>query len=510
MRLAQITALFDASPTIRLLGSDSAPFVIDFLNLTFKKTGTLTVGHEDLIQQLLIYIEHLHETDPEQLKGPADRYLLHWSDSGWLNRHLQSSAAEPQYQLTRHAEDAIQFIDLLISRRTGLVGTESRLRLIIDTLIDLVHGASSDPDKRLAYLEQQRDAIQREIDALHHGRPVDVYKPSQIRERFQMAVGLLKTLQSDFRAVEERFHGIAMRVQQEQQAALDTRGQILGKAMDAEDVLKTEDEGISFYAFIAFLFSPDGQQTLRQTIDEVTRLEAIQDERDSITRLRSMVRSLLRDADKVLETNGRLSTSLRKLLNVESAEDRRQTGEVVRDIKQLAVSLRNQRVEDQTCQTVVQTTSGVASPFSRTLWTTPQSFEIRPEDHVVDLERMAQERSGLASLEFLDLEQLRHQVGTLLRSEGQATLEDVIGAFPPECGILELVGYFQVAFEDGHSINRDKHSEVVIEDGTSGHKTRVRVPHVVFRNPSAWPAHSENDVDEFSVRLNQNTSRKPR
>lgn len=295
MRLAQITTLFDASPTIRLLGSDSAPFVIDFLNLTFKKAGLLTAGHEDLKQQLLIYIEHLHETDPDYLKGPADRYLLHWSDSGWLNRHLQSSAAEPQYQLTRHAEDAIQFIDHLISRRTGLVGTESRLRLIIDTLTDLVHGASSDPDKRLAYLEQQRDAIQREIDALHHGRPVDVYKPSQIRERFQMAVGLLKTLQSDFRAVEERFHGIAMRVQHEQQAALETRGQILGKAMDAEDVLKTEDEGISFYAFIAFLFSPDGQQTLRQTIDEVTRLEAIQDERDSIMRLRSMVRSLLTD-----------------------------------------------------------------------------------------------------------------------------------------------------------------------------------------------------------------------
>ncbi len=248
------------------------------------------------------------------------------------------------------------------------------MRLIIVTLTDLVHGASSDPNKRLAYLEQQRNSIQREIDALKLGRPVDVYKPSQVRERIQMAFGLLKTLQSDFRAVEERFHEIAMRVQQEQQAAMGTRGEILEKALDAEDVLKTEDEGISFYAFIAFLFSPDGQQTLRQTIDDVTQFEAIQDERDSITHLRSMVRSLLREADKVLATNGRLSTTLRKLLNVESAEDRRRTGEVLRDIKQLAALLRDEAVTDETCQAIVQTTNGVLSPLSRTFWTTPQTF----------------------------------------------------------------------------------------------------------------------------------------
>lgn len=515
MQLHQITALFDGSPTIRLLGSDSAPQVIDFLNQTFKGAGAVAIGHEDLKQQLLIYLERLHETDPDRMKGPADRYLLHWSDSGWLNRHLQSSAAEPQYQLTRHAEDALQFVDLLISRRSGLVGTESRLRLIIDTLTDLVHGASADPQKRLAHLKQQQDAIQREIDALHAGQPVEVYKPSQIRERFQMAVGLLKTLQSDFRAVEERFHEIALRVQQQQQADLDTRGQILGNAMDAEDVLKTEDEGISFYAFIAFLFSPTGQQQLRQMIDEVTRLEAIQDQRDSIARLRSMVRSLLREADKVLETNGRLSASLRKLLNVESAEDRRQTAEVLRDIKKLAVSLRNQPVEDQTCQTVEQDTSGVASPFSRTFWTTPQLFASQPEDHVVDLERMLHERHSLAGLEWLDLEQLRDRVATLLQSGDQVALEELLETFPPKSGILELVGYFQVAFEEGHFINRDRSAEIVIEDAESGRVTRVRVPQVVF---AASSAHSEPAQQPSAEQLtaerhppsSPNISRRPR
>lgn len=481
MQLEQICTFFDTSPAIRLLQSHNAPFVLDFLNLTFKKKGVLAIGHEELRLQLLMYIEQLHETRPDELTGSVDNYLINWSDSGWLNRHLQSSTSERQYQLTRFSEDALQFVDLLISRRTGLVGTESRLRLIIDTLTDLVHGSSSDPQKRLAYLEEQKAVIQREIDSLNGGRPVEVYKPSQIRERFRMAVGLLKTLQNDFRAVEERFHEIAMRVQQDQQAAQEPRGQILGKAMDSEDLLKREDEGISFYAFIAFLFSPDSQHALRQTIDEVIHLEAVQNDRDSIIRLRTMVKSLLSEADKVLTTNGRLSTSLRKLLNVESAEDRRQTAEVLRDIKQLATALREQPPDDE-IGVMIQNTSGVSSPFARSFWTTPQSFNNQPEDHVIDLERTARERDGLANLKLLDMELLRHNVRAVLEEQESVTLETLIELFPPESGVLELIGYFQIAFDDGHTINRDAYQIIEFDDRESNSRVRVRIPRVTFQN----------------------------
>lgn len=47
--------------------------------------------------------------------------------------------------------------------------------------------------------------IDREIEAIESGKSIQVYRPVQIRERFQTAIELLKTLQSDFRAVEEQF-----------------------------------------------------------------------------------------------------------------------------------------------------------------------------------------------------------------------------------------------------------------------------------------------------------------
>lgn len=482
MQLEQIRTLFDASPAIGLLQARNAPFILDFLNQMFKQSGELVIGHEDLLLKLLLYAEQLHEHSPEELSGPADRYLISWSDSGWLNRHLQTSASEPQYQLTRHSEDAIQFVDQLLARRTGMVGTESRLRLIIDTLTDLVQGSSSDPDKRLANLQEQKRAIQQEIDALQSGGAVHIYRPSQIREQFQLAVSLLKSLQSDFRAVEERFHDIARTVQHDQQAAIESRGDILGGAMDAEDLLKTEDEGVSFYAFISFLFSPDGQQSLRHTIDEVVRLDAIQDQRDAIVLLRSMVKSLLLEADKVLKTNGRLSTSLRRLLDAGSAEDRRQTAEVLRDIKQLACSLKNETPPDE-CGASVQANIELSSPFSRTFWHAPQSFDNQPADHVVDLENVRRQGDSLASLHLLDLEKLRINIRQALSESGSGiSMERLIERFPPQAGVLELVGYFQVAFDDGHSINREVHQHVTIVDPQSGQRTRVRIPGITFRD----------------------------
>jgi len=486
-QLEKYQTFFEASPTIRLLKSDHAPFVLDFLNQTFKSSGELSLGQEALRSRLIVYVEELHEVLPDALSGGIDTYLRSWSDAGWLKRFLDASSNEPQYQLTQYSEDTIQFVDLALSRRTGLVGTESRLRLVIDTLADLVRGASSDPKRRLAYLQQQQDSIQREMDALNSGRPVEVYKPVQIRERFQMAVGLLKTLQGDFRAVEERFHTIARDVQIKQQQAAGSRGEILGTALDSEDLLKTQDEGISFYAFVAFLFSPDGQRGLRETIEEVTRLESIQDQRDAIEHLRNMVPALLRESDKVLKTTGRLSSTLRKLLDPKTIEDHRRLTDMLRDIKQLAAQLREAPPTHDIVE--IQTTSGISSPMSRTFWKQPQVFDAPgPAEHVVDLDRARQVGAELAAMQRLDFEKLRGQITRLLdelNDLDELTLEQVVERFPPRSGVLELIGYLQIAHDDGCDIIQDASKEITLVDEKTQVKTKVRLPHVVFKRSFA-------------------------
>ena len=84
-------------------------------------------------------------------------------------------------------------------------------------------------------------------------------------ERLGTAVSLLRQLQSDFRAVEESFREITLQVQQRQAECQDTRGWILEFALDAEDVLKQEDQGVSGDSFMstAVQIRPPSVRSLR-------------------------------------------------------------------------------------------------------------------------------------------------------------------------------------------------------------------------------------------------------
>src|SRR5262249_27441561 len=146
------------------------------------------------------------------------------------------------YQLTPHTEDVFTFLDHGLEREFGFVGTESRFHLVIETLDDLVAGASADPEARLNRLRSERQRIDQEIRRIESEGSVNRYQPAQIRERFATAVSLLKQLQGDFRAVEEKFKEITRQVQRRQAEGHDTRGGILQFALDAEDVLKGEDQ----------------------------------------------------------------------------------------------------------------------------------------------------------------------------------------------------------------------------------------------------------------------------
>jgi len=140
----------------------------------------------------------------------------------------------------------LKFLTSVINRNLAFIGTESRLKRIIDTLSDVVIRGSSDPERRLEHLLAERERIDREIAAIRAGGVVETYGPTAIRERFADALSDLTSLQGDFRAVEESFKGITRDVQKRQSEASDSRGMILGFALDAEGALKEQDQGFGY------------------------------------------------------------------------------------------------------------------------------------------------------------------------------------------------------------------------------------------------------------------------
>ena len=277
MNLSKLLVYFETSPALRLLRSPNAAFIVDFLDQQFKRAGRITVPFSDLHAALIAYREAIQETDPEALRDKPENYLSGWcsSDTRWLHRFLEAGRNEPVYQLTPHTEDVFAFLDGVLEQDLGFVGTESRLRLVIETLADLVVKASDDPETRLAYLRDEKLRLENEIARIETEGLVTRYQPAQIRERFATAVSLLKQLQGDFRAVEEKFKEITQQVQQRQNEGRDTRGGILEFALDAEDVLKREDQGVSFHEFVRFILSPSQQDKLQTIIQQLMRIEEL-------------------------------------------------------------------------------------------------------------------------------------------------------------------------------------------------------------------------------------------
>ncbi len=483
MRLGKLLVYFETSPALRLLRSPNLPFVIDFLDRQFKQPGRIAIPHSELLAALHSYQEDLEESHPDRFSAKAESYLSDWcsSEARWLQRMLEVGRDEAVYQLTPHTEDVFAFLDRVLDHDLGFVGTESRLRIVIDTLSDLVIGASDDPEVRLQHLRSEHARIQAEIEQVERDGQVGKYQPAQIRERFATAVSLLRQLQSDFRAVEESFRDITAQVQHRQAGGQETRGRILEFALDAEDLLKQNDQGVSFYEFVRLVLSPSQTENLEKTIGEVRRIPELLQQQEGLETVRGMVTLLQNEAEKVMRTNQRLSTTLRRLLDSRAHAEHQRVAQVLRDIKGLAVNL-SLDPDDDTVGLSLDLDLAVESPFRRSFWVSPPQFDrVDLTEFVPNAEQRVAVFQQLAALRHLNWKEMRLGIRQILAVENTPTLGDLLKLHPASGGVVEVIGYLQIAADDGHQVDPIATETIYLPaDQSGGRAVQVVVPRVTF------------------------------
>lgn len=464
MELEQLLACWSGSPAVSLLRSPNAAFLCDFLNRTFKQPARVSIPHSELIAELRAYQDELADSYPAALPSSAESYLAVWcrEESRWLQRLLEGSRDEPMYRLTPHTEDVLQFLERILQRDLAVVGTASRMKLVVSTLSDLVAGAAEDPRTRLRYLRAEKHRIESEMTELEQAGPVSRYQPAQIRERFQTAVAMLKRLKGDFRAVEESFREIASQVQQQQVAGEKSRGGILEYALDAEDVLKQQDQGVSFHEFVELILSPDELERLERLTDEVRALPELADQHEGVHAVRDMIGALQQEAEAVMRTNQRLTAILRRMLNAPAYAERQRVAQLLREIRNLASSLAATPPRG-TVGLDLETELAIDSPLRRSFWTPPARFETM---ELVDFEADAQQRAAafdrLAAMERLDWRGMRHTIHAVIERRADATLGELLDEHPPRAGIIEVLGYLQIARDDGYAVNVEARESVFV------------------------------------------------
>lgn len=491
MQLHQLISFFSTNPAAKLLCSPHSAYVIYFLHQHFKSEANLATPQSELAAKLSQFLESIHATEPGVLQQSAETYLTNWStgDTRWLSRYFDSQHAESLYQLTPQTEDVLKFLSEVLERTINFVGTESRLTRIIDTLSNIVIRGSDDPVRRLDFLRAERQRIDAEIQSIEAGNAVPTHSPTALRERFNDVVSDLISLQGDFRAVEESFKAITRDVQKQQVESAESRGDILAYALDAEDRLKEDDQGASFQAFVRLILSQTQQDDLERIIgqlDEITELAKLVEGKQ---RVKGMIKSLSAEAEKVLRTTRRLSSTLRRLLDSRTSAARRRLAQVLRAIQSRAA----RRAEDPPSIGIdVYTELELSNLHQRTFWESPVRFD---DVKIVTNEPADDDRllafRDLAAMQRLDWESMRGNIAAMLRASMTVTLPQLLEANPAESGAIEVLGYIQLAHEEGHHVDESQVEVVLVADSETGVERHYEIPRVVFaldRLSSAPPA----------------------
>ncbi len=486
MNLERLKSFFDLSPSAKLLRSHHAPYILDFLHQQFKISGNVSNPHSLLVPQLADYLDQIHEVDSEPLRDRPETYLTDWStgETRWLRRFFDTDHAEPIYQLAPATEDVLTFLTELLDRNLGFVGTESRLSRIIATLSDITVRGSDDRDKRLEHLRAEREQIEAEIRAIEAGEEIATHSPTAIRERFADAVSDLVSLQGDFRAVEESFKSITRDVQRRQAESSDARGTILGYALDAEEELKNEDQGVSFQAFVRLILSQSRQDELEQLIAQLDDIEELAGQIEGRARIKGMIGSLAAEAERVLRVTRRLNATLRRLLDTKGSTTRKRLAEVLGEIRMLAA---RQAESPPEVSLDVCSELDLMNVHQRTFWEGPVEFADIPlaHDQPTDDDRLLAFRD-LAAMRRLDWEGMRGHIAELVRLRPRVALAELLRAYPPRGGMIEILAYLQLAHDDGHEVDPSQIERIQVAGAGHAHRS-VEIPRVVFVAQPATP-----------------------
>ena len=464
-------------PAWRLLASAHAPMVAAFLHRSFIEPNQRTVSEQELSSRLEDFLYHLREQLDAAGEYPlaARDYLTSWANDerGWLRKYYPPNSDEPHYDLTPATEKALQWLAGL--ERQRFVGAESRLLLVFDLLRQIVRGAETDPQARIRELEQQRAAIDAEIEQIRAGRMVFM-DPTQLRERFMQMAGTARGLLGDFRQLEQNFRELDRQVREQVASWEGGKGEVLDAIFGERDAIADSDQGRSFRAFWDFLMSPARQEELGELIERVLELEPVA-ELEPDRRLKRIHYDWLEAGEVTQRTVARLSEQLRRYLDDQAWLENRRIMGLLRDIEQHALSLRAAPPTD-TVMELDEPAPRLELAMERPLYSPPVKPQIQQQQLLQGDSEIAAD--ALFEQAYVDRERLRGQIRLALRRHDQISLGQLLQSHPLEQGLAELVTYLSLASDAERAVIDDSSPQIVTWTDAAGLSRRATIPLVIF------------------------------
>ena len=477
-------------PAWRLLRSNNAPLVAGFLHRFFLQPNRRATPQADLAEALEDELFGLRErSGAAAFPRTAVEYLNDWADPerGWLRKYYTEDSDEPHFDLTPAAEKAVRWLASLAGRT--FVGTESRLRTLIELLRQIREGADEDPETRISELERRRDGIEAEIERIRAG-DLTLLDDTAVKDRFQQFTQMARELLGDFREVEHNFRLLDRNVRERMALWDGPRAALLDEVVEQRGAIADSDQGRSFNAFWDFLMSQDLQEELTGLLDAVLALPAVGEMRPD-ARIRRVHYDWLEAGEQAQATVRRLSQQLRRFLDDQAWLENRRIMEILRGIEANALALRD-RPPRGPIASVPLTAAGIRLPMERPLYAPPISpsistRELEPGEDDLDT-------AALFAETVVDRARLEAHIRHALQDRSQVSLRELCEARPLEHGVAELVAYLQLANRLNAHVDeeteewigwnrpagRDAGSEQERERPTRETMRRTKLPRIIF------------------------------
>jgi hypothetical protein len=471
-----IKFLRENHPAIRLLNADNSPLIISFLIHEFKKNNKFSISNEELVSTLSDFLYSLRDAYGDEIyPGSAQTYLDDWANSEYLRKYYLPDNDDPYFELTPSTEKVLEWIRDLEKRE--FVGTESRLKKIIEILREIAYMNSDDPKKRLEELERQKKEIENEIEKIESG-VIERLTETQVKERYFEVYDTTLKLLSDFKQIEYNFRQLDRGIREKQIIDSLNKSELLHDIFSTKDMLLNTDQGRSFRAFWELLMSQSQQDELDKLIALTLDLHEIKSIKHDDT-LEEMKTYLIDAGDRVNKTNHVLIEQLRKYLDERVYLENKKIVEIIKDIKLSAVQLKNNPPEHKDF-IVIEDRPRIEMIMERPIWNVSSNPELRK----LDIEHGSSDLIDTTLLyhQFnIDSKTLKERIENLLKIDSQVSLKSVIEKYPVEKGLAEILIYIDLAFKDENAfVNEDISETIIVYNKVTGKQFKVGIPQVIF------------------------------
>jgi hypothetical protein len=433
-------------PLWRLLASGNGPTVLALLESHLyqdERSLPASIFHER-IERELERLRGLGEPWPQT----AQQYVADWLAEGYLERRFPPGSREEEYELAMSTIEAIRFISGLV--RPHSAATESRLSLVISALARLSDDTDADKARRLARLHAEQERIAREIAAIEQGA-VQVLPDAAALERTREIIALADNLAGDFRRVRERFEQLNRELRERVMDYDGNRGQVLDALFAGIDLIADSDAGRTFSAFWRLLTDPVQSSTLEEALDQLMTRGFVTALTSSERRfLLNLTRTLLEQGGMVHEVLQSFARSLKHFVQSREFMEQRRLNQLLRDAQRAALALKDEVKTTDALHYTLELTSSKLGSLSQWLLHDPalQALPARMADGEgapIDLETI----SALVAQSEIDFRSLKAHVRAVLAQRSQASVGDVLAAYPAEQGLGSVLGLLALGSRHG-------------------------------------------------------------